>query len=120
MNDLLPVPLSPSEKHLRGATVRDWPLNVFTIHDDADQLLIMRAIVTSDLHNLVFQADYRIIPPSRDRRPSRRARRDASTAGPELVLSAKETPVTSISHQTGTCTIVPTSPSFPDAGQTAK
>jgi hypothetical protein len=48
--------------HLRGATVRDWPLNVFTAHDADDQLPIMRAIVTSDLHNLVFQADYRIIP----------------------------------------------------------
>ena len=40
----------------------DWPLNVFTIHDAAEQLPIMRAIVTGDLHNLVFQADYRIIP----------------------------------------------------------
>lgn len=48
--------------HLRGATVGDWPLNVFTIQDAADQLPIMRAIATSDLHNLVFQADYRIIP----------------------------------------------------------
>jgi len=48
--------------HLRGATVRDWPLNVFTTQDATDQLPIMRAIVTGDLHNLVFQADYRIIP----------------------------------------------------------
>jgi hypothetical protein len=48
--------------HLRGATVGDWPLNVFTTHDAADQLPIMRAIVAADLHNLVFQADYRIIP----------------------------------------------------------
>jgi hypothetical protein len=48
--------------HLRGATVGDWPLNVFTVHDAADQLPILRAIVTGDLHNLVFQADYRIIP----------------------------------------------------------
>jgi hypothetical protein len=48
--------------HLRGATVRDWPLNVFTTEDAIDQLPIMRAIVTGDLHNLVFQADYRIIP----------------------------------------------------------
>ena len=48
--------------HLRGATVRDWPLNVFTTDDADDQIPIMRAIVTSDLHNLVFQADYRIIP----------------------------------------------------------
>jgi hypothetical protein len=48
--------------HLRGATVGDWPLNVFTIQDAADELPILRAIATSDLHNLVFQADYRIIP----------------------------------------------------------
>lgn len=48
--------------HLRGATVRDWPLNVFTAQDAADQLPIMRAIAAGDLHNLVFQADYRIIP----------------------------------------------------------
>jgi len=38
--------------HLRGATVRDWPLNVFTAHDAAGHLPIMRAIATSDLHNL--------------------------------------------------------------------
>jgi hypothetical protein len=48
--------------HLRGATVHDWPLNVFTVSDAADQLPILRAITTADLHNLVFQADYRIIP----------------------------------------------------------
>jgi hypothetical protein len=48
--------------HLRGATVHDWPLNVFTMKDAADLLPILRAIATSDLHNLVFQADYRIIP----------------------------------------------------------
>jgi hypothetical protein len=48
--------------HLRGATVGDWPLNVFTPRDAIEQLPILRAIVTADLHNLVFQADYRIIP----------------------------------------------------------
>ncbi len=48
--------------HLRGATVGDWPLNVFTEHDAADQLTVLRAIATAELHNLVFQADYRIIP----------------------------------------------------------
>jgi hypothetical protein len=42
--------------------VHDWPLNVFTVSDAADQLPILRAITTADLHNLVFQADYRIIP----------------------------------------------------------
>ena len=48
--------------HMRGSTVRDWPLNVFTVNDARDQLPILRAIATSDLHNLVFQSDYRIIP----------------------------------------------------------
>jgi len=48
--------------HLRGVTVGDWPLNVFNEADAADQLPMLRAIVTADLHNLVFEADYRIIP----------------------------------------------------------
>src|SRR5579863_1867981 len=48
--------------HLRGTTVRDWPLNVFSDEDAADQLPILRAIASSDLHNLVYRADYRIIP----------------------------------------------------------
>jgi hypothetical protein len=48
--------------HLRGGTVGDWPLNVFSVQDATDQLSILRAIATSDVHNLVFQADYRIIP----------------------------------------------------------
>lgn len=48
--------------HLRGTTVRDWPLNVFTDEDAASQLFILRAIASSDLHNLVYRADYRIVP----------------------------------------------------------
>jgi hypothetical protein len=48
--------------HLRGATVGDWPLNVFSVQDATDQLPILRAIATTDLHNLVFQSDYQIIP----------------------------------------------------------
>jgi hypothetical protein len=48
--------------HLRGATVGDWPLNAFRVQDGTDQRPILRAIATSDLHNLVFQSDYRIIP----------------------------------------------------------
>jgi hypothetical protein len=48
--------------HLRGTTVHDWPLNVFTDEDAAAQLSILRAIASSDLHNLVFSADYRIVP----------------------------------------------------------
>jgi hypothetical protein len=48
--------------HLRGATVGDWPLNIFTSSDAADQLHLLRAIAGAELHNLVFQADYRIVP----------------------------------------------------------
>jgi hypothetical protein len=35
---------------------------VLSVEDATDQLPILRAIATADLHNLVFQADYRIIP----------------------------------------------------------
>ncbi len=48
--------------HLRGTTVHDWPLNVFCDEDAAAQLPILRAIASSDLHNLVFRADYGIVP----------------------------------------------------------
>lgn len=48
--------------HLRGATVQDWPLNVFTPEHAAAEVPTLRAIATSDLHNLVFQRDYRIVP----------------------------------------------------------
>jgi hypothetical protein len=48
--------------HLRGTTVHDWPLNVFSDEDAAAQLSTLRAIASGDLHNLVFQADYRIVP----------------------------------------------------------
>ena len=48
--------------HLRGATVHDWPLNVFNEEDAAAQLSLLRAIASSDLHNLVYRADYRIVP----------------------------------------------------------
>src|SRR6202023_2158562 len=48
--------------HLRGTTVHDWPLNVFSDEDAAAPLSIRRAIASSDLHNLVYRADYRIVP----------------------------------------------------------
>jgi hypothetical protein len=48
--------------HLRGTTVQDWPLNVFSGEDAAAQLSILRAIASSDLHNLVYRSDYRIVP----------------------------------------------------------
>jgi hypothetical protein len=49
-------------RHLRGATVHGWPRNVFSDKNAAAQLSILRAIASSDLHNLVYQADYRIVP----------------------------------------------------------
>jgi hypothetical protein len=55
--------------HLRGATVGDWPLNIFTPSDAADQLDLLRAIASAELHNLVFQADYTIVP-AISRRPN--------------------------------------------------
>jgi hypothetical protein len=54
--------------HLRGATVGDWPLNIFTRSDAAEQLHLLRAIVSAELHNLVFQADYTIVPAVNRRR----------------------------------------------------
>jgi hypothetical protein len=48
--------------HLRGATVGEWPLNVFDEEQAAAELCTLRAITAADLHNLVFQRDYRIIP----------------------------------------------------------
>ncbi|MFF3877251.1 hypothetical protein [Streptomyces sp. NPDC001978] len=48
--------------HLRGGTVGDWPLNVFTDDQAAAELPTLRAIASADLHNLVYQRDYRIIP----------------------------------------------------------
>jgi hypothetical protein len=48
--------------HLRGATVGVWPFNVFSDADGAAELPTLRAIAAADLHNLVFQRDYRIVP----------------------------------------------------------
>lgn len=48
--------------HLRGGTVRDWPLNVFTEEQAAAKLVTCREIASAEVHNLVFQRDYRIIP----------------------------------------------------------
>ncbi len=48
--------------HLLGATIGSWPLNVFNKSDAAAELPTLRAIASADLHNLVFQSDYRIIP----------------------------------------------------------
>jgi hypothetical protein len=61
--------------HLRGSTIGDWPLNVFSDEDAAGQLSVMRSIAAGDLHNLVYRADYRIVPavaPSRSVPPTER------------------------------------------------
>jgi hypothetical protein len=48
--------------HLQGGTVGDWALNVFDEEQAAAELPTLRAIASADIHNLVFQRDYRIIP----------------------------------------------------------
>jgi hypothetical protein len=48
--------------HLRGATVGVWPLNVFSDVDAAAELPSLRAIAAADLHNLVFQRGFHIVP----------------------------------------------------------
>ena len=48
--------------HIRGTTVEDWPLNVVGQEDANAQRPILQAIASSDLHNLVYRADYRIVP----------------------------------------------------------
>jgi hypothetical protein len=48
--------------HLMGATVGQWPLNVFTEEQAAAELPVLRAIAAADLHNLVFRRDHRIVP----------------------------------------------------------
>jgi hypothetical protein len=54
--------LANSHPHLRGATVGDWPLNVFDSVQAAAALPTLRAIASADLHNLVFLAGWPIIP----------------------------------------------------------
>jgi hypothetical protein len=54
--------------HLQGGTVGDWPLNVFDAEQAAAELPTVRAIASADIHNLVFQRDFRIIPAILSRR----------------------------------------------------
>jgi hypothetical protein len=56
--------------HLRGATVGDWPLNVSSTEQATELVPTLRAIVASDLHNLVFQRDWRIVPALRHPGPA--------------------------------------------------
>jgi hypothetical protein len=39
-----------------------WPLNVFDDEDAAAELPTLRTIASARLHNLVFQANYLIVP----------------------------------------------------------
>jgi hypothetical protein len=50
--------------HLRCGTVGDWPLNVSDEEQAAAELPTLRAMASTDLHNLVFETggDWRIIP----------------------------------------------------------
>ena len=48
--------------HLRGGTVHEWPLNVFTAEQAAEELPTLRAIVAAELHNLVFLSNFSIVP----------------------------------------------------------
>ena len=48
--------------HLRGFTIGEWPLNVFTEADARRQVPLLQVIAAGDLHNLVFESDYRIVP----------------------------------------------------------
>jgi hypothetical protein len=53
--------------HLRGATVAEWPLNASSEQQAAELVPTLRAIATADLHNLVLQRDWRIVPALRAR-----------------------------------------------------
>jgi hypothetical protein len=48
--------------------VGDWALNVFDEEQAAAELPTMRAIASADIHNLVFQRDFHIIPAILDAR----------------------------------------------------
>lgn len=51
--------------HLRGGTVGEWPLNVFDSAQAAAELPTLRAIAAAEIHNLVFLANYSIVPASK-------------------------------------------------------
>lgn len=48
--------------HLRGGSLGEWPLNIFSPEDAAAEIPVLRAIAVGELHNLVFRYDYRIVP----------------------------------------------------------
>ena len=45
-----------------GPALARQSLNVFNEEQAAAELPVLRAVASADLHNLVFQRDYRIIP----------------------------------------------------------
>lgn len=51
--------------HLRGGTVGEWPLNVFDGDQAAAELPTLRTIAAAEIHNLVFLANYSIVPASK-------------------------------------------------------
>lgn len=55
--------------HLRGGTLGEWPLNVFDADQAAAERPVLAAIAEAELHNLVFLADYRIVPVTTAHRP---------------------------------------------------
>lgn len=48
--------------HLSGRTVGEWPLNVFDAADADAERPVLRAIAIAELHNIVFESDFRIVP----------------------------------------------------------
>jgi hypothetical protein len=56
--------------HLRSGTVGDWPLNVLDEEQAAAELPTLRAIASTEIHNLVFQlgGDVSIVPAILNRR----------------------------------------------------
>lgn len=55
--------------HLRGGTVGDWTLNVFDADQAAAERPVLASIAEAELHNLVFRADFRIVPATTAHRP---------------------------------------------------
>lgn len=57
--------------HLRGGTVGEWPFNVFDEEQAALERGTIEAIAAAEIHNLVFEADFRIVPATTAHAPAR-------------------------------------------------
>lgn len=55
--------------HLGGTRARDWPLNVYDEADAERQVDVLRAIAESELHQRVFDADWRVVTRYRREHP---------------------------------------------------